>query len=157
MTIAAGCDMFLFTKNLEEDFRYMTEGVKSGIITAERLNEAVTKILAFKAALGLHRDRRLPDIKKVRRIVGCKAHRDLAVRCADDSVTLVKNTQDVLPITPNKYKKVLFYQLDSDAGPMGGFDVSQGANARLLKRLRDEGFDVTEFENKIISGKITPK
>ena len=29
MTIAAGCDMFLFTKNLEEDLRFMKQGVES--------------------------------------------------------------------------------------------------------------------------------
>ena len=54
MTIAAGCDMFLFTKNLEEDLRFMTQGVESGVITKDRLDEAVTRILALKASLRLH-------------------------------------------------------------------------------------------------------
>ena len=53
LTIAAGCDMFLFTKNLEEDFMYMRKGYDEGIITNDRLNEAVSKILALKASLGL--------------------------------------------------------------------------------------------------------
>ena len=39
--IAAGCDMFLFFQNPEEDVQYMLEGYKSGMITEERLQEAV--------------------------------------------------------------------------------------------------------------------
>ena len=53
MTIAAGCDMFLFTKNLEEDISFMEKGYEDGVLTEERLNEAVLRILAMKAALGL--------------------------------------------------------------------------------------------------------
>jgi beta-N-acetylhexosaminidase len=52
--IAAGCDMFLFTKNMEEDFSFMRAGIEKGIITGERLNEAVIRILALKASVGLH-------------------------------------------------------------------------------------------------------
>ena len=54
-TIASGADMFLFTKNMEEDYAFMKSGVENGTITEERLDEAVTRILAVKAALGLHR------------------------------------------------------------------------------------------------------
>ena len=53
--IAAGCDMFLFTKDTEEDIGYMEQGFRDGIITPERLDMAVTRILALKASLGLHR------------------------------------------------------------------------------------------------------
>lgn len=148
LTIAAGCDMFLFTKNLEEDFKYMTDGVKSGVITKERLDEAVTKILALKAALGLHKDRMIPDTKKVKRVVGCKAHKELAVKCADESITLVKNVQDVLPIDPSKHKRVLFYSIESEAGQMG-YGSTQGANAKFMEMLRAEGFDVMEFVPKL--------
>ncbi len=52
--IAAGCDVFLFTRNLEEDFGYMRAGVDSGVLTPERLTDAARNVLALKAALGLH-------------------------------------------------------------------------------------------------------
>ena len=52
-SIAAGCDMFLFTKDLEEDFSFLANGLRKGIFTEERLAEAVTRILALKAALRL--------------------------------------------------------------------------------------------------------
>ena len=53
--IAAGSDIFLFFNDPDEDFGYMMDGYKNGIITDERLNEALTRILGTKAALGLHK------------------------------------------------------------------------------------------------------
>ena len=47
-TIAIGCDMFLFNKSFDEDYGYMLEGYKKGILTPERLQEALTRILALK-------------------------------------------------------------------------------------------------------------
>ena len=45
---------FFFAKNLEEDYRFMLEGVQSGVISLERLEEAVVRILALKASIKLH-------------------------------------------------------------------------------------------------------
>lgn len=147
MTIVSGCDMFLFTKNLEEDMQFMRDGVNNGIITSQRLNEAVTKILAFKAALKLHTKNNVPDIQKIKNNVGSDEHVELSRKCADASITLVKNTQDVLPITPEKYKRVLFYSIESEAGEMGS-GVNKGANMRFMEKLIKQGFDVTEFVPK---------
>ena len=52
-TIAAGVDMLLFTVNHDEDVAYMKRGVAEGVISPERLDEAVTRVLALKAKLGL--------------------------------------------------------------------------------------------------------
>ena len=47
--------MFLFNKDLHEDYMYMLNGYKNGILSEKRLDEAVTRILAAKAAIGLHK------------------------------------------------------------------------------------------------------
>lgn len=147
LTIAAGCDMFLFTKNLEEDFRYMEEGYNGGIITPSRLDEAVTKILTLKASLGLHKKSNLPAYDKIDEVVGSSENQALASIIADKAITLVKNKENILPISPTKYKRVLFYSLESSAGNMG-FSVAVGANMRLLERLEKAGFSVTLFKPK---------
>ena len=145
--IAAGCDMFLFTKNLEEDMEYMRVGVKEGIITKQRLDDAVTKILALKASLKLHTKSNIPNTEEVKRVLGCADFVKKAKECADDSITLVKNKQDVLPISPEKYKRILFYSIQSGEGQMG-YGVDSGANERFIEKLRACGFDVTEFVPK---------
>ena len=147
LTIAAGCDMFLFTKNLEEDFAYMKAGFESGVITRERLDDAVTKILALKASLGLHKDRMIPTLEGIEENVGSKEHRQAARIVADESITLVKNKQDVLPISPKKHKRVLFYAIESGEGQMGS-GINLSANAHFREKLEAKGFEVTLFVPK---------
>ncbi len=147
-TIAAGCDMFLFTKNLEEDYGYMKAGVEDNTITPERLDEAVLRILGLKAALKLPQKKAngtlLPDISKAREIIGCKEHRDIELECADHAVTLVKNKQGLLPLKVEDYRRVLLYPITSGEnalGYAGGEDVTE-----IMKdALEKEGFQVDVF------------
>jgi beta-N-acetylhexosaminidase len=51
--IAAGCDMLLFPK-LPDDYATLLEAVRSGALPETRVDDAVRRILAFKARLNLH-------------------------------------------------------------------------------------------------------
>ena len=141
-TIAAGCDMFLFTKNMEEDFAYMRAGVSDGIVTKARLEEAVTKILGLKAALGLHKKDLTPKPEKLETYK--EEHTRWAKEIADRAVTLVKEEKGVLPITPKRYKRVLVYILESETG--FAYSVRAGASKMVLDALLKEGFDAKLYE-----------
>ncbi len=148
-TIAAGCDMFLFTKNLEEDYEFMKAGVEDGTITSERLDEAVFRILGLKASLKLPEKKAngtlCPDIEKAREIVGCKEHKNIELDCADHAITLVKNKQGLIPLKVDDYKRVLLYPITSGEnalGYAGGEDITETMKAALEK----EGFQVDVFE-----------
>ena len=99
LTIAAGCDMFLFTKSLEEDLSYMERGYENGVITPERLDEAVTRILALKAALRLHEKQKngtlVPKTEDAKRIIGQKKFMEWSRECADKAITLVKEEKEI--------------------------------------------------------------
>ena len=144
LTIASGCDMFLFTKNLEEDFAFMTAGVKSGVITKERLDEAVTRILALKASLKLHEKNNIPDESAARKIVGCAEHKAVAREVADKNITIVKREKCVLPISPDKYKRVLVYKKEGAASAFGG-GITSGASDKFIEKLKAQGFAVDVF------------
>lgn len=146
-TIAAGCDMFLFTKNLDEDYDFMTKGVKDGIITKERLDQAVMRILGVKAALKLNEKKEsgtlLPDAAAAKAIVGCEEHKAFEKACSDQAVTLVKNKENLLPLDVNKHKRVLLYPILSGAGVYGGHeDIA----AEFKVALEKEGFVVDIFQ-----------
>ena len=143
-SIARGADMFLFARNLEEDYGFMLQGIKDGIITPERLDEAVTRILATKAALGLHRGAPELDVEKAKTIIGCAKHQQWAEECADKAITLVKEQPGVLPITPERYKKILFYTIEPAAGGEGNYKVAP-ACAKLRAMLEKEGFEIDDF------------
>ncbi|MEG2110270.1 glycoside hydrolase family 3 protein [Clostridium sp.] len=104
MCIANGIDMLLFPKNFEEDYKFMMAGYKNGIITEERLNDALLRILGLKAHQNLHiSDNLVPgEVDKV----GLEEHRKWAKRVADEGITLVKNSEKLLPLNKNKIKKI---------------------------------------------------
>ena len=136
-TIAAGADMFLFNKSLEEDYGYMVEGIRKGLLTWDRVNEAVTRILAMKAALRLH-EQRMPSETDMA-CIGCEDHHQWARECADEAITLVKDTEGNLPLRPEKTKRLLLEVL-------GGFPKEEHIAAYMRQKLEDEGFEVTLWE-----------
>lgn len=144
LTIASGCDMFLFTKNLEEDFEFMKKGVADGVITAKRLDEAVTRILALKASLKLHTKNNLPDVERAKKTVGCAEHKAVSGEVAEQSITLVKEEKGVLPISPDKYKRILVYKKEGAASAFGG-GVQTGACDRFIEKMKEKGFEVSLF------------
>ena len=144
-SIANGADMVLFARNLKEDYEFMLDGVRRNIITSERLDEAVSRILAVKAALNLENDRTL-SIEKAEQIVGCDKHKKWAAECADEAITLVKEEPGVLPLTKEKYKRILFYPIESE----GGFAIYKsktGIGERVMDELREKGFEVDTFHS----------
>jgi len=143
--IAAGCDIFLFNKDLEEDFQFMLKGIESGLLTIERVNEAVTRTLAMKAALGLHAltvEERVSPRNKLS-VVGCSHHKELAGLCAKKAITLVKDKEQFLPLNVNVQKKVLLFTLTDDGDFFGN---QHTIFEHALLRLEDEGFEVTLFK-----------
>lgn len=146
--INAGCDMILFAKNTEEDLGYIRSAVQNGIISEERLDEAVIRILALKAALGLPEKRRggtlTADRDKIKAVVGCAEHLAIAKTVADESITLVKEEPGVLPLTPDRYPRLLVYPKEA-----GTTDLAFGVHSRVaavVERLKKEGFSVDVYK-----------
>ncbi|GAA1685658.1 glycoside hydrolase family 3 N-terminal domain-containing protein [Microcella alkalica] len=145
--IAAGCDMFLFFRNADEDFQYMLEGYRSGVITEERLQEALERILGLKASLGLHRTPRheLVPPPEALTVIGSEAHHAVAAEIADKTVTLVKDTQSTLPLRPETHKRIRLYGVSGDAD-FTGVDPN-GYLAIAQDELERAGFEVHVFKN----------
>ncbi|PTY07938.1 beta-phosphoglucomutase [Opitutaceae bacterium EW11] len=144
--IEIGCDMFLFTVDLKEDLAFMREGLRDGLLSDARLDEAVLRILALKASLGLHRQQRdgtLVPPPEALSVLRCAEHERWARECADRAVTLVKDTQNLLPISPVRHRRVLIHVL----GDKGGYLDNGGGNAsRLIELLRAAGCVVEVFD-----------
>jgi beta-N-acetylhexosaminidase len=143
-SIAHGADIFLFPKNYAEDVQFMKDGIRDGILTWDRVNEAVTRILALKAALGLNKEKELPTLESAMKIVGCDEHKKWAKEIADKCVTLVKEQKGVLPVTPDKYKRILYCPIEPN-GASAFSGMKSDACDRFKVLLEKEGFEVTTF------------
>ncbi|MDY8025488.1 glycoside hydrolase family 3 protein [Paenibacillus polymyxa] len=148
--IAAGCDMILFTRNMEEDYQYMKDGIHNGTVSQQRLDEAVSRILATKASLKLHskaKAEKLMPPKEGLAILKCPEHVKWAEELSDQSITLVKDTQHILPIDKEKHKKIMVFVLGDIVSASGKPPVSN----LFIQSLQDEGFQVDKFNADIHS------
>ena len=139
--IMAGCDMFLFNKDYDEDFRFMKEALQSGLLTRERIDEAVTRILATKIRLGLF-GRDLTVTEEGFAVIGCEKHRKMAEECADRAVTLVKDEEKILPVTAEKHRRVLLQVL-------GGCASDERVMRTFAEELEKRGHTVIPYEKEV--------
>lgn len=149
--IAAGCDLFLFFNDPDEDFEYMMNGYKEGIITEDRLQEALERILGLKAMLGLHKKAKnelLRPKEEALAKIGLPENKALFKEVADKAITLVKDKQEIWPVTPDKYKRVLLVDVK---GPQGGFGALIGSKEKAVDIMRElleaQGFEVTVWQS----------
>ncbi|OCA83389.1 glycosyl hydrolase [Bacillus sp. FJAT-27225] len=141
--IAAGCDMFLFFNDIDEDYHFMLNGYKNGIITEERLQDALERILGLKAALGLHKSQQEGTLLRTRedlKVVGSEDHIERARAAADKGITLVKNTLDQLPIRPETHKRIRLYYLEGEKG--GIYEAGSETLDFIKAELERRGFEV---------------
>ncbi|MBO0475708.1 glycoside hydrolase family 3 protein [Vagococcus sp. DIV0080] len=139
--IANGCDMFLFNKSVAEDYSYMLAGYEAGVITAKRLDEAVTRILGTKASLNLHEKQAagtlVPTFEELQSVLANEEHQAWTKECAESAVTLVKDTQNLLPLDVTKHKRLYLNVIERSI-------VAESDFAKQVKEaLEKEGFEVT--------------
>ena len=155
--IAAGSDLFLFFNDPEEDFKWMMDGYENGTITEERLEEALTRILGLKASLELHKKAKteiLPAKEEAMAKIGLEENKLVALEISDKSITLVKNKEDIFPISPEKHKRVLLVEVKGHEGGFGKLMEMMGGKGEntltQMKRLLEEkGFSVEIYESAI--------
>lgn len=158
--IAAGCDLFLFFNDPEEDFQYMMDGYRSGVITEERLQEALMRILGLKAALGLHKKTQFLEPKKhALAKIGLPESKLMFKEIANEAITLVKEENDVLPMQPKKYPRVLLVGVKGTENDFG--EVVAGNKGNPIEYLKEvlvkEGFEVEIYKSIAESFKSLPK
>ncbi len=153
LAINAGCDMFLFFNDPDEDYQTMLNAYRTGVITEERMVEALTRILGLKAAKGLHK-KSLEELcgtdEALAEALQNPDFRAVAPAISKDALTLVKHKQpDVLPLSPEKTKRVMIVQVKGADGPMaalaamamGGRGPQKSPAEKLRDRLIEKGFD----------------
>lgn len=143
-SIAAGCDMFLFFNDIDEDFGFMLDGYRNGVITEERMTDALRRILGLKAKLRLPEKQAAGTLTRNREdlaVVGCDEHLQMRADAADKGITLVKNTLDQLPLNPTDHKRIRLYYLSGEVG--GIYEGGDETVTLLTEELEKRGYEVT--------------
>jgi beta-glucosidase len=100
ISINAGMDMAMVPRNYRDFFDTLKELVNEGKVPMSRIDDAVTRILRVKFAMGLMDKSRsqLAD-RKLHSIFGSAEHRAVAREAVRKSLVLLKNEHQILPIS----------------------------------------------------------
>ncbi|UYN98584.1 MAG: glycoside hydrolase family 3 protein [Devosia sp.] len=142
--LRAGCDMILFSSDMDRDLGGIKASLAAGRLSRERLDEALWRVLGLKAALGLHEKARPPLDQRLATLRQPQATAT-ATSAFERAPTLVKDVQGVFPLSPERHRKVLFVTTGV-VSPLHG-----AATPMVLPELmRQRGFavDVHAPDNK---------
>ena len=150
-SIMAGMDMHMHGPEWQTA---VVELVKEGRISESRIDESVKRILTVKFRLGLF-EHPYSDAKTRDRVISDPEHKRTALEASRNSIVLLKNENDLLPLDAQKYKKVLVTGINAnDQNIMGDWSELQPEDQvwtvlRGLKRVSpttdfkfvDQGWD----------------
>src|SRR5688500_11406452 len=98
LAVKAGADVILKPSDPTKAIDAVLAAVERGDISRARIDSAARRALELKARTGVGSNR-LVDLDALREVVGSREHRALADDIARRAVTLLRDTQSLLPLT----------------------------------------------------------
>ncbi len=121
LAVNAGVDMAMLPFNADQWQAAMQQDVANGSIKMSRINQAVGRILTLKVQLGLFDH---PSVDATKADAAVQAGRDVTVQAARESITLLRNHNNALPLSPDAHLVVTGPSADSMTNQLGGWSVS---------------------------------
>ena len=134
----AGNDMLLFVHRLESLYDYLEQCLDNGRLKAERLDDAVRRVLGLKAKLGLHQRPPMMSDAERQKVMAGSTYADDAERLAEKSVTLVRDHHGIVPLKVTPGMKILSVLITNRA---------DFTHEEFDGVLRDAGCEVTAAKN----------
>lgn len=128
--VNAGIDMMMVPDKYRQFIDGLKKNVADGRVPMSRIDEAVRRILTIKFSMGVF-ERPFGDPSQ-RANIGSAKHREVARRAVRESLVLLKNENDVLPIGSGVKRIAVAGRGADDLGMQcGGWTISwQGASGR---------------------------
>ncbi len=134
-SINAGLDMFMVPQDWKALYENTLAQAKSGEIPISRIDDAVRRILRVKFRAGLFEKgapSTRPSAGKVE-LIGSADHRAVARDAARQSLVLLKNDSQVLPLKPNQTVAVVGDAANNMGKQTGGWTISWQGNGNTNK------------------------
>jgi beta-glucosidase len=146
-SINAGIDHFMIPEEYPTFIMDVAQNVKDGIITKERIDDAVRRILRVKFEMGLF-EQPFAD-ESLLNVVGCDEHMAVARDAVRKSLVLLKNNNAVLPLSKTE-KIAIVGTKAKDMGVLCGgwtlywggysqYETMQASLEQNSKRVKNNG------------------
>ena len=121
--INAGIDMLMEVDRFDEAASIIVKAVENGDISQERVDDAVRRILQVKKDAGIIADPFCEKIETIQKETGSEEYRELAERAVEESLVLIKNQNDILPLKENTKIFIMGPAADDDVAQCGGWTM----------------------------------
>jgi beta-N-acetylhexosaminidase len=139
--VKAGADVLLIPPDEAEAIDALVRAVRRGELSEARLDRSVRRVLAAKAAAGLHAQRDV-DTEDLRARVGLRDHEEWSRRVAERSITLARGERGSLPVAVEGRQVLAVIYNDRNHGSGGEFVAAlaeRGARVLTLQLSKSSG------------------
>ena len=124
----------------DDCYRHLSTLVQEGTLDEELIDRSVRRILRIKFEVGLF-DNPYVDEKRVASVINKKEHIDLAQEIAEESIVLLKNKDQILPLDETKEVKLAIIGPNADRVQFGDYSYS---------KRKEDGVTVLEGISKYV-------
>lgn len=133
MAVIAGCDL-----NCGDMYRHLVPAVQQGLISEREITTAVSRLFKARFLLGMFDPpERVPYAQTPYEMNDCSAHRQLALQAARESMVLLKNDQNILPLS-RRLKAIAVVGPNANDIPvlLGNYEGTPSAPITVLEGIR---------------------
>ncbi len=132
--IDAGLDVILQTSYSQ--YPIFFDAFKKGLIKESVINNAVRRVLTAKFKLGLFENPYV-KVEDAKRLNDNQEHRELAEKAAEESIVLLKNENNILPLRKD-FKKIAVIGTDAIEGRLGGYSRPANNVINILDGIKEK-------------------
>jgi beta-glucosidase len=143
--LSAGLDMQFYDFQHEDFQRIIVESVKNGQLSPTALDRAVKGILRIKFLLGLF-DHPYTDETLAENVLHTPKHQELALEAARQSIVLLKNDNDLLPLKKTAIKRITLTGNLANSTYVGGYSPVGAKAISVYQALQELAVDYVNCE-----------
>jgi beta-glucosidase len=137
----AGCDF-----DDDDYWKQIPVAVQDGLVSEVRVNDALYRLFHNRIRLGEFDPPDLVPFNKISPdVICCPEHRALALRTASESMVLLKNKGDILPLDKNKSKRIAVIGPHADMFTTGGYSGRADHPVNPLQGIKNRSMPDTEI------------
>ncbi|MDB5089336.1 MAG: beta-glucosidase [Mucilaginibacter sp.] len=143
-TLTAGLDMQFYDFPHAEFSDAIIKALKSKQLAVSELNRAVSDVLRIKFMLGLF-DHPYIDQSLLKKVYHTDASRQVALKVAQEGISLLKNDHSLLPLSANVHSVAVIGPLAASTY-MGGYANKNGKGVAIVDALRQKAGNDMKIE-----------
>lgn len=118
-------------------YRTLVQQIREGKVSEFYVDRAVARVLRAKFLAGLF-ENPYADPARAEKVTNTPEHQQLALDAAHESIILLKNQNDLLPLDRAKYKRIAVIGPNAADVHLGGYSGTPGRGTSVLQGIKDK-------------------